>query len=100
MGVSKGAPAALMGDAGDRLYADSEGDVWPSITAHLVGALALVDAEMAWDEWKKNSLACHAEVYPDIWYGICNGPDVFRAVPAKYAGQTSIIEALLVPQSH
>src|ERR1035438_4869838 len=31
---------------------------------------------MAWDEWKKNSLACHAENYPGIWYGVLSGPDV------------------------
>lgn len=57
-----------------------EGGVWPAINASLVWALARVDPVMAWDEWQKNSLARHAEVYPDIWYGIWSGPDTFNSV--------------------
>ena len=57
-----------------------EGGVWPAINASLVWALAKVDPAMAWDEWKKNTLARHAAVYPDIWYGIWSGPDTFNSV--------------------
>jgi hypothetical protein len=78
MGVSKGAPAILGNDGG----------VWPSLTAILIWALALVDGKMAWDEWKKNSLARHAEVYPEVWYGIWSGPDVYYSVLSKHPGQT------------
>jgi hypothetical protein len=51
------------------------GGIWPSLNATLVWALARVNGEMAWDEWKKNTLARHAEVYPDIWYNTWSGPD-------------------------
>jgi hypothetical protein len=43
---------------------------------------------MAWDEWKKNSLARHAEVYPEVWYGIWSGPDVYSSVLSTHPGQT------------
>ena len=79
MGVSKGAPIAINGN---------DGGVWPSLTSHLIWALALENGKMAWDEWKKNSLARHAEVYPELWYGIWSGPDVYNSVLSKYPGQT------------
>lgn len=69
--------------------------VWPSINGTLVWALALVDGKLAWDEWKKNSLACHAEAYPDVWYGIWSGPDTYNSVLSKYAGQTFFDEKVL-----
>ncbi len=46
------------------------GGIWPSINGTLIWALAMTDPRAAWDEWKKNCLAAHAEAYPDIWYGI------------------------------
>jgi hypothetical protein len=67
--------------------------IWPSINGTLIWALALVDGRMAWDEWKKNSLACHAEVYPEIWYGIWSGPDSYNSVLCKYPGQTFFVDA-------
>ena len=69
--------------------------VWPSINGTLVWALAMVDGKLAWDEWRKNSLACHAEVYPDTWYGIWSGPDTYNSVLSKYPGQTFFHEKLL-----
>jgi len=53
--------------------------IWPSINGTLIWALSLVDGEMAWDEWKKNSLALHAEIFPEIWYGIWSGPDNYNS---------------------
>jgi Glycosyl hydrolase 36 superfamily, catalytic domain/Glycosyltransferase family 36 len=70
--------------------------VWPSINGTLVWALALVDGKLAWDEWKKNSLAYHAEAYPDIWYGIWSGPDTYNSVLSKYPGQTFFDEKALL----
>ena len=44
---------------------------------------------MAWDEWKKNTLARHAEVYPDIWYNIWSGPDTLNStLSSKHPGET------------
>ena len=45
-------------------------------------------AEMAWDEWKKNTLARHADVYPDIWYNTWSGPDTLNSTVSKHPGET------------
>ena len=66
----------------------TNGGIWPSINGTLIWALALYDGAMAWDEWKKNSLALHAEAYPDVWYGIWSGPDSYNSTLSKYPGQT------------
>jgi hypothetical protein len=65
------------------------GGVWPSLNATLIWALALVDAGMAWDEWKKNSFARHAAVYPGIWYGTWSGPDVLNSASSEHPGETT-----------
>jgi hypothetical protein len=62
--------------------------VWPSINGTLIWALAQHDGAMAWDEWKKNSLARHAEAYPNIWYGIWSGPDTFNSIYSDHPGET------------
>jgi len=64
------------------------GGIWPSLNQTLIWALALVNPSMAWDEWKKNSLARHAAVYPDIWYGVWSGPDTFNSVVSSKPGET------------
>ncbi|HEY1578717.1 MAG TPA: hypothetical protein VGF82_16735, partial [Terracidiphilus sp.] len=63
------------------------GGIWPSINGTLIWALALAGGS-AWDEWKKNCLAMHAQAYPDIWYGIWSGPDCYNSVLSKHPGQT------------
>lgn len=70
----------------------TNGGIWPAINGTLVWALAMVNGSMAWDEWKKNSLAYHAQAYPDIWYGIWSGPDTYNSVLSKYPGQTMFSE--------
>ena len=65
------------------------GGVWPSLNQTLVWALARVDGAMAWDEWKKNSFAQHAEAYPQIWYGTWSGPDVLNSALSKHPGETT-----------
>jgi hypothetical protein len=70
----------------------TNGGVWPSINGTLIWALALVDGAQAWDEWKKNCLALHAEAYPDVWYGIWSGPDTYNSVLSKHPGQTMFVE--------
>jgi hypothetical protein len=62
--------------------------IWPSINGTLVWALAKVDGRLAWDEWRKNTLAWHAERYPDVWYGIWSGPDCFNSVHSARPGGT------------
>ncbi len=69
--------------------------IWPSINGTLIWALSLVDGQMGWDEWKKNSLAYHAENFPDVWYGIWSGPDTYNSDLSKYPGQTVFDEGLI-----
>jgi len=73
----------------------TNGGIWPSINGTLIWALSLVNGEMAWDEWKKNSLAYHAENFPDVWYGIWSGPDTYNSSLSKYPGQTAFNELVL-----
>ena len=70
----------------------TNGGIWPSINGTLIWALALVDGAQAWEEWKKNCLALHAETYPDVWYGIWSGPDTYNSVLSKHPGQTMFEE--------
>jgi cellobiose phosphorylase len=64
------------------------GGIWPSLNQTLIWALATVDPAMAWDEWKKNSFARHAEAYPNIWYGIWSGTDSYNSTVHKLAGES------------
>lgn len=73
----------------------TNGGIWPSINGTLIWALSLVDGEMGWDEWKKNTLAYHAENFPDVWYGIWSGPDTYNSSLSKYPGQTGFNEKVL-----
>jgi hypothetical protein len=76
----------------------TNGGVWPSINGTLIWALALLDGERGWDEWKKNCLAYHAEAYPDIWYGIWSGPDSYNSILSPYPGQTQFAEKLITDE--
>jgi hypothetical protein len=84
--------AMILGKADAKMEGDpgtgTNAGVWPSINGTLVWALSLVDGAMAWDEWKKNSLAFHADAYPDIWYGIWSGPDTYNSNLSIYPGGT------------
>ncbi|WP_348265367.1 hypothetical protein P8935_22265 [Telmatobacter sp. DSM 110680] len=62
------------------------GAIWPSLNQTLVWALARTHPATAWEEWKRNSLACHAEAYPDIWYGVWIGNDSYNSPLSKHPG--------------
>lgn len=64
------------------------GGIWPSLNQTLIWSLAGIDPAMAWDEWKKNSFAAHAEAYPDMWYGTWSGSDSYNAPFSKTPGAT------------
>lgn len=64
------------------------GGVWASINGTLIWALAMKDGVMAWDEWKKNTLAVHADAYSNIWYGIWSGPDYYNSRLSDHPGET------------
>jgi hypothetical protein len=82
---------------GSKLGDGTNTGIWPSINGTLIWALARLDGVMGWDEWKKNSLAKHAEAYPEIWYGIWSGPDTFNSVLSRYPGQTLFGELVAGP---
>jgi hypothetical protein len=62
------------------------GAIWPSLNQTLVWALMSVDPAMAWEEWKRNSLAAHADAYPDLWYGVWSGNDSYNSPLNKRPG--------------
>lgn len=51
------------------------GEVWPAISALLTWGYARVEPTRAWDHFRRNTLAAHAQRFPDLWYGIWSGPD-------------------------
>jgi len=62
--------------------------VWYALNIPLAWSLSLYDTQMGWDELIKNTLAQHAEVYPDIWMGVWSGPDSYNSWVSSRAGQT------------
>jgi hypothetical protein len=71
------------------------GNVAPALNGMLIWSLALVDGKLAWDEWKKSSLARHAEVYPNIWSGVWSASDSYDGPTSKFPGQKSPSAAVL-----
>jgi len=65
--------------------------VWPSINGTLIKALVEVDPEMAWEEWLKNTLAVHAEAYPEKWVGTWSAADCYNSELADDPGGTEYI---------
>lgn len=58
--------------------------IWPQTVAWMVWALAeegIID--VAESEWKKNTLAVHSNLYPQVPFGIFNGPDCYSSHYAK-----------------
>jgi hypothetical protein len=78
----------------------TNGGIFAAINGTLIWALSLVDGAMAWDEWKKNTLARHAEVYPDMWFGIWSGPDCYNSTLSKNPGSTGPDFPVLNMHSH
>jgi hypothetical protein len=78
----------------------TNGGIFAAINGTLIWALALVNGDMAWDEWKKNTLARHADIYPDMWFGIWSGPDAYNSVLSKNPGGTGPDFPVLNMHSH
>jgi hypothetical protein len=61
------------------------GGVWFDLNGHLTWAYASLDGtlpharDLAWDEYTRNTLAKHAELYPDHWQGTISIDDVCHA---------------------
>ena len=78
----------------------TNGGVFAAISGTLIWALATVNGDLAWDEWKKNTLAHHAATYPDMWFGIWSGPDCYHSVLSKWPGGTGVNFPVLNMHSH
>ena len=70
-------------------------NVAPALDGMLVWGLALVDGKLAWDEWKKSSLARHADVYPDVWYGVWSASDSYNSATHAFPGRETPSQAAL-----
>jgi hypothetical protein len=70
-------------------------NVAPALDGMLIWGLAQVDGGLAWDEWKKSSLARHAEVYPDVWYGVWSASDSYNSATHTFPGRQTPSQAAL-----
>jgi Glycosyl hydrolase 36 superfamily, catalytic domain len=64
------------------------GGIWYSINMTLVWAAARVAPAMAWDEWRRMTLAAHTAAHPGIWEGTLSGPDAWNAPESRRPGRT------------
>ncbi len=64
------------------------GGIWFSVNMTLVWAASELDPELAWDEWRRMTLATHTRAYPDQWTGTLSGPDAYNGVESPRAGQS------------
>lgn len=78
----------------------TNGGIFYAINGILIWALSLGHGEMAWDEWKKNTLARHAEIYPDKWFGIWSGPDAYHSSQSTQPGGTGVDFPVLNMHAH
>ncbi len=74
----------IMGQPGE----GTAGGNWFSINMTLIWAAARIMPELAWDEWRRMTLASHTAAYPDIWEGTLSGPDAYNAPESPRAGHT------------
>ncbi|HOO56144.1 MAG TPA: hypothetical protein PLN69_04925 [bacterium] len=58
---------------------DVNGGVWFAMNYLLSWGYGYYDRALAWNAFRKNSMAMKATLDPAIWYGIWSGPDSFNA---------------------
>jgi len=80
--------SATTGSLTTRSGEQEKGGIWFAINGPASLVLAQFDPELGYDELKRNSLAWHAEQYPELWFGIWSGPDAFNSIFSKRPGQT------------
>ncbi|WP_433428262.1 GH36-type glycosyl hydrolase domain-containing protein [Nonomuraea sp. CA-141351] len=64
------------------------GTIWYAINMTLVWAAAGHLPELAWDWWRRMTLAAHTTAYPDVWEGTLSGPDAYLAPETGRPGRT------------
>jgi len=68
---------------------DVNGGIWHATNSLLAWAYSFSRPDYAWTSLKKNTLASHAESYPDLWYGIWSGPDSYNAPESERPGEAA-----------
>lgn len=66
----------------------NDGWIWWSLNGPLIWGLVPYNKELAFKEYIKNSLANHANEYPDIWFGIWSADDNYTSFLSEYPGYT------------
>lgn len=69
---------------------DTNGGVWPALTALLTWGYATHEPERALRLLRKQTLAAHARACPGTWFGIWSGPDAYNAPNAADPGGTYV----------
>ncbi|MGW6504238.1 GH36-type glycosyl hydrolase domain-containing protein [Nonomuraea angiospora] len=64
------------------------GTIWYAINMTLVWAAAEHLPDLAWDWWRRMTLAAHTAAYPDVWEGTLSGPDAYLAPETGRPGRT------------
>ena len=82
--ISDATKGALFAKPGEQ----ERGGIWFAINGPASVALSRYNPEMAYEELKKNTLAWHAQEYPELWFGVWSGPDSFNSVFSKNPGGT------------
>ena len=74
----------------DNFLTESTGgsSIWMAINGLFTWAAGQLDPHYAWRDLVANSMYRHAEAYPEIWYGIWSGPDVYMPADADHPGET------------
>ena len=62
--------------------------IWWAMNGLLIWGMTNYRSEIAFEEFIKNSLANHTDVYPDIWGGTLSGADNYTSIYSKYPGYT------------
>ena len=76
------------------------GGIWYAIDMTLVWAAARIAPAIAWDAWRRMSLAAHTAAYPTFWEGTLSGPDSWNGPESTRAGRTWSAAPLFAMQTY
>jgi len=79
---------------------ENDGWIWWAMNGPMIWGLTQYDHELAYEQFKKMSLARHAEVYPDIWIGIWSADDQYTSILNQYPGYTRFRKGILENLQH
>lgn len=78
----------------------TSGGIWYAIEMTLVWAAARHDPDLAWEAWRRMTLAAHTAAYPDIWEGTLSGPDAWNGPESTRPGRTWSAAPLFAMQQY